>query len=157
MAHEIERKFLLDDIPFHELQNARKLNIMQGYLMLDEKSELRVRKIGNKYCITRKSGSGMVREESEQEINEGLFNFLWPLTEGKRVEKLRFAFEYDHHICELDIYSGTLSDLMVMEVEFDSEEDAKGFHPPPFVKREITEDQRYKNAILARFGKPSES
>ncbi len=156
MAQEIERKFLLHDIPFHELQSAKKLDIMQGYLFLNERSELRVRKSGNKYCITHKRGSGLVREESEQEINEGLFNFLWPLTEGQRVEKLRFEFNYNQHECELDIYAGSLTDLMVMEVEFDSEEDAKRFHPPSFVKREITEDRRYKNSVLAKFGKPHE-
>jgi len=156
MTHEIERKFLLNDIPFQELQSAKKLNIMQGYLLLDKNSELRVRKVGNSYCLTRKSGAGLVREENEQEINEGLFNFLWPLTEGHRVEKLRFAFNYDRHECELDIYSGALSDLIVMEVEFDSTEEANSFQPPHFVKREITEDRRYKNAVLAKFGKPSE-
>lgn len=154
MSVEIERKFLINEVPFEELQSAHSLNIMQGYVVLGEDSELRIRKKGNHYSITRKRGSGLVREESEEVINKDVFNIMWPFTEGRRVEKLRFTFNYKDHQCEIDIYSGELADLMVMEVEFDSEEDANAFVPPAFCTKEITEDKRFKNAILAKLGKP---
>lgn len=157
MAQEIERKFLLDSVPVDKIREARQMSIIRGYLLLDERRELRIRKIDNRYYMTRKSGFGLVREEYEVEIDETLFKFLWPLTEGRRLEKVRYAFNYRHYLCELDNYSGSLAGLVILEIEFPTVEEAGNFSPPSFVKREITDDPRYKNSRLAELGKPAES
>ena len=155
MTDEIERKFLIQDIPFEELQLAKPSSLMQGYLQLGEGKELRIRQSANHYYITAKYGSGLVRKEIEEEISQAVFNLLWPFTEGKRVEKLRFTFSYHNHHCDIDIYSGELTDLMVMEVEFPTENQAASFTPPAFCVKEITDDSRFKNASLAVYGKPA--
>jgi len=157
MAKEIERKFLLNDLPFEELQAAKPHRILQGYLFLEEERELRVRRFGNRFYITQKSGSGLVREENEQEIEESLFDIVWPFTEGKRLEKLRFSLTQEGYHCVVDVYNGNLTDLMVMEVEFETEAQARSYTPPTYVVREITEDKRFKNASLALFGKPDDN
>lgn len=154
---EIERKFLISELPFEELQGAKPTNLMQGYLVLGENSELRIRKASTRHFLTSKSGSGLVREENEEEISKQAFDIMWPFTENRRVEKLRFTFAYQGYQCEIDIYSGSLADLMVLEVEFSSEEDARAFTPPTFCSREITSDQRFKNATLAKLGVPREN
>ncbi|WP_075187605.1 CYTH domain-containing protein [Teredinibacter haidensis] len=154
MGLEIERKFLIEELPLEKLCAEKSQNLIQGYLFLEENQEIRLRKKGEQYFLTQKTGNGLVREENEEEISIQVFSMLWPYTEGKRVEKQRFHFEYMTHECEIDVYSGDLADLMVMEVEFENEEAAANFSPPPFCMRDITSDKRFKNACLAKLGKP---
>ncbi|MBP9483819.1 MAG: adenylate cyclase, partial [Negativicutes bacterium] len=60
------------------------------------------------------------------------------------------------HIVSVDIYHGNeLTGLAVVEVEFDSLEAAASFVPPNWFGHEVTADQRYKNANLAKSGKPT--
>jgi CYTH domain-containing protein len=43
----------------------------------------------------------------------------------------------------------------VAEVEFPSEEEARGFDAPPWLGEEVTGDQRYLNETLATEGAPA--
>jgi len=154
MASEIERKFLVNELP-SEIDFYPHSEIVQGYLMItDNGIEVRVRKKGGRCYHTVKSGSGLVRKESEKEISESEFIEQWPGTQGKRVQKVRYEIEYDEHIIELDIYSGNLAGLVVAEVEFESEEDSTHFEPPEWFGEEVTHDERYKNKSLALNGRP---
>ena len=155
MSQEIERKFLVKELPA-DLENYLHNEIIQGYLIVtDNDIEVRIRKKGDKYFETVKAGSGLVRKESEKEITKEVFFDHWPLTEGKRVEKVRYEIEYGGKLIELDIYSGDLEGLVVAEVEFDSEEESVSFTPPEWFGEEVTHDERYKNKNLALHGKPS--
>jgi len=155
MAIEIERKFLVKELPA-DLENYPHSEIMQGYLIItDNDIEVRIRKKGDKYFETVKAGSGLVRKESEKEIPKEAFWDHWPLTEGKRVEKVRYEILYNGKLIELDVYSGELEGLAVAEVEFDSEEENVSFTPPEWFGKEVTHDERYKNKNLALHGKPS--
>ena len=154
MAHEIERKFLVKELP-PELDRYPHTEITQGYTIITENGvEVRIRKRGGRYYQTVKSGSGLVRNENESEISEEEFVEHWPDTKGKRIEKVRYEIKHDDVTIELDIYSGDLDGLAVAEVEFDSEEDSKLFIPPEWFDREVTHDERYKNSNLALHGKP---
>jgi len=42
----------------------------------------------------------------------------------------------------------------LVEVEFDSDDAADDFEPPDWFGDEVTEDNRYTNSSLARFGWP---
>jgi adenylate cyclase len=102
-----------------------------------------------------KSGSGRVRVEEEIEIEPERFERLWPLTEGRRIEKRRFEIAAGGGLTiELDVYAGDLAGLKVAEVEFPSSGDADAFTPPPWFGREVTDDPRYKNQRLACAGAP---
>ena len=154
MSQEIERKFLVKELPA-DLENYLHNEIIQGYLIVtDNYIEVRIRKKGDKYFETVKAGSGLVRKESEKEITKEVFWDHWPLTEGKRVEKVRYDIEYEDVLIELDIYSGDLEGLVVAEVEFASEEESVSFVPPSWFGKEVTHDERYKNKNLALHGKP---
>ncbi|MFA9407734.1 MAG: CYTH domain-containing protein [Candidatus Dadabacteria bacterium] len=154
MAFEIERKFLVNELP-PEIDRYPHSEIMQGYLMItDNDIEVRVRKRGGHCTHTVKSGSGLVRKEAEKEITEAEFFEHWPETKGKRVLKVRYDIDYEEFLIELDIYSGDLQGLVVAEVEFDSEEESSHFVPPKWFGEEITLDERYKNKNLALHGKP---
>ncbi|MCZ6527527.1 MAG: adenylate cyclase, partial [Candidatus Dadabacteria bacterium] len=68
MSQEIERKFLVKELPA-DLENYSHSAIIQGYLIVtDNDIEVRLRKKGDKYFETVKAGSGLVRKESEKEI-----------------------------------------------------------------------------------------
>lgn len=154
MANEIERKYLVKELP-PEIDRYPHWEIIQGYLMItDNDVEVRVRKKGERCSHTVKSGTGLVRKEAEKEITTTEFNEHWKDTEGMRVEKVRYEIEFEHYMVELDIYSGDLKGLVVAEVEFDSEEESSHFEPPEWFGIEVTHDERYKNKNLALKGKP---
>ena len=154
MASEIERKFLIKELP-PEIDSYPHSDIMQGYLMItDNDDEVRLRKKGGRYYHTAKSGSGLVRQETEKEITEAEFIEQWTDTEGKRVRKVRYEIQHDELTIELDIYSGNLEGLVIAEVEFETEEESYRFKPPEWFDEEVTHDERYKNRNLALHGKP---
>ncbi len=81
---------------------------------------------------------------------------LWPLTEGRRLEKRRYAIPFgDGLTIELDVYHGRLGGLLTAEVEFDTPAAASAFAPPDWFGRELTDDPHYKNKRLATQGLPS--
>ena len=155
-AVEIERKFLVtglpDDVDRHPARPVR-----QGYLAVEPGgSEVRVRLIGDATVLTVKRGEGRTRIEEEVPIARDAFDRLWPLTEGRRVEKLRHVMPAGGVlVLELDVYEGDLAGLVVAEVEFATEADADAWAPPPWLGAEVTHDERYKNHRLAMDGVPA--
>lgn len=154
---EIERKYLITEIPFDLSQFPHK-EILQGYIFKSKEGVVRLRKKGNEYYITVKSDlkdSKIARNEIESEITEELFNTLWVTTEGKRLEKTRYEIPYEDKIIELDIYHNNLNGLITVEVEFESLEDCEAFVPPEWFGKDVSEDSRYGNGSLAVNGLPS--
>jgi adenylate cyclase len=118
-------------------------------------TEVRVRRRDANAWLTVKSGGGRARVEEEIQIDGERFERLWPLTEGRRIEKTRYEIPVgDDLVIELDVYAGDLDGLVIAEVEFDSEEAAEGFAAPDWLGPDVTEDVRYKNQRLARDGAP---
>jgi adenylate cyclase len=116
---------------------------------------VRVRRRAGRAWLTVKSGAGRVRVEEEIEIEPERFERLWPLTEGRRIEKARYEIPAGEDlVIELDVYAGDLDGLMTAEVEFASEEAAEAYVAPDWLGPDITEDVRYKNQRLARDGAP---
>jgi adenylate cyclase len=76
-------------------------------------------------------GSGfMSRSEWETEIPTEVFTALWPKTEGRRVEKVRYEIAYSGVLLEVDEYRGDLAGLYTLEVEFKTEVAAHEFILP---------------------------
>lgn len=156
---EIERKFLITKLP-DNLEKYDNTTIRQGYVAVAEDgSEMRVRAMSATYTLAVKSQlpgnqTGMSRVENEIPIPQSLFAKLWELTQGNRVEKVRFFVPYGEYTIELDIYFGELEGLVTAEVEFENETSANGFVPPIWLGDDITKNKAYKNQNLARFGKP---
>jgi adenylate cyclase len=156
-AIEIERKFLVAEPP-SDLSRWPSSAIEQGYLAVaDDGTEVRVRRRDRGAAVLAvKSGGGRRRVEEEIDIEPERFDRLWPLTQGRRIEKQRYEIPTDDgHVIELDVYAGDLDGLVVAEVEFDSDEEADAFAPPPWFQREVTDDPRYKNQRLACDGAPA--
>jgi adenylate cyclase len=132
---EIERKFLVDAPP-GDLDRHPADPLRQGYLAV--------------------APDGVeVRMEEEIPIEAERFDALWPLTEGRRVEKTRYLVPLREDLTvELDIYAGDLDGLVTAEIEFPSVEASAAFAPPSWLGTEITGDARYANQSLALHGAP---
>ncbi len=91
---EVERKWLIDSVgslPI-EVVGAPADEIEQGYLTIGaDGSETRVRRRAGQCTLTVKSGSGLVRRETEISLTAEQFEVLWPATENARIQKSRRA------------------------------------------------------------------
>ena len=153
-AQEIERKFLVREVP-DALEEQPHEAIRQGYLaMMADGSAVRIREKGDRFFQTLKRGTGLERAEVEIELTPDQFDTLWPLTEGRRVEKTRYEVPYGEYTIELDMYHGRLAPLVTAEVEFESKEASREFGPPDWFGEEVTSDERFSNLSLARYGRP---
>jgi adenylate cyclase len=149
---EVERKFLVPDPP--DLDGAEADEIEQGYLATGTEGEVRVRRKGEALVLTAKRGSGLSREEAEIGLDRDRFDELWPLTEGRRLHKRRHVIAHGDLKIEVDVYAGHLAGLVVAEIEFSSEKEARDFDPPGWLGDEVTGDRRYLNETLAMEGAP---
>lgn len=160
---EVERKYLVDpeNIPV-DLENCQRAELKQGYLAISaDGSETRIRSFGDgkRFELTVKSSGTVIRDEQNIKITEEMFDTLWPLTSGARVEKTRYYIPLvDEHgreyTAELDIYKGHLEGLATIEVEFGGRETdasvrADTFKPPEWFDKDVSGDKRYKNRSLA--------
>jgi adenylate cyclase len=153
---EIERKFLVAQPP-EDFETYPSEEIEQGYIVVEGSAEVRVRRRAGRTLLTVKSGGGRVRVEEEFEIDERRFDSLWPLSDGRRVAKVRYRLPADGGLTiELDVYTGDLAGLIVAEVEFASEAAGDEFEIPGWFGRELTDDHRYANRALAVDGVPAE-
>ncbi len=151
---EIERKFLVPTPP-GDLDRHPADDIEQGYLALDGGVEVRLRRYRGQAHLTIKGDGGGSRLEEEIEIDPARLRALWPLTSGRRIEKVRYRIpSTDGLTIELDVYRGALEGLITAEVEFASPEQAAGYTPPAWLGPEVTDDPRYKNRRLAVEGRP---
>ena len=151
--YEIERKFLVKEIT-NNLQQYKCYKIKQGYISTNP--TIRLRQRDNEYILTIKSSGIMKKLEYELPITEEQFNNLWHKVEGNAIEKNRYLIPLkDDLIAELDIYGANLSNFANVEVEFNSTKDAILFTPPDWFGQEVTQNNRYSNASLAKYGLPS--
>ena len=108
MHQEIERKFLLKDIPA-DLTDRPHYTIEQGYLVATpDGRQVRLRRTPRSSSLTFKTAEGAVRDEREIEITPEQFEVLWPATAGKRLTKTRYIVPWNNHTIEIDVYGGAI-------------------------------------------------
>ncbi len=155
MAQEIERKFLVGEIP-PGLAFDSEDEIDQGYLVTGE-TEVRLRRRGDRFLLTVKRGHGLARDEVEVPLDRESFEALWPLTEGHRVEKTRRTTAARRTARSRSTpIPAALEGLVTAEIEFADSASAEAFEPPDWLVRELTGNERYSNQRLALDGLPEE-
>lgn len=155
---EIERKFLCA-VPA-DIENWPHTEIEQAYLC--DSPVVRVRRDGEKYFLTYKSSGLMAREEYNLPLDEASYAHLVKKADTEPLSKTRYRkpirrtlndVEKDLTI-ELDIFHGRLSPLVMAEVEFETEADARAYVPEDWFSREVTWDKGYHNSNLIKDGLP---
>ena len=145
---EIERKFLVKELP-ENLESYKQLHISQGYL--NTNPVVRIRRSNDEYYLTYKGKGMMVREEYNLPLNEEAFLHMLPKIDGILIDKIRYLIPLDDKLtAELDIFRGTLAPLRLVEVEFDSEEEAIAFIPPAWFGDDVTNSKKYHNSRLSQ-------
>ncbi len=157
--YEIERKFLVEFPDVAHLDVKRRISIVQTYLKKGVNgSQRRVRCVEEngkvKYTYTEKVFiTPVTREENEYEISQEEYRRLLEQERGScpPVEKVRYCFEYNSQLFELDKYPFS-DELAIMELELGSPEQKIDFPDNVKVLREVSDDARYSNASLASAG-----
>src|SRR5262245_41576057 len=99
-SKELERKWLVEDLP--DLSSRTGEEISQGYISTTaEGNEVRVRRKGEKFFETVKTGMGLKRGEIEVELSRKQFKVLWPATRRRRLEKRRYTLKWRGRKIEL--------------------------------------------------------
>lgn len=157
--YEIERKFLIeypDIAALERLPNCQRVEIIQTYLTAPEGEESRVRQRGIDgsyiYCqTTKKKVTGLKRVEVERRLSkdEYLRLLMDADPECRPIRKTRYCLTYENQYFEIDVYP-FWKDKAVLEIELSDETAEIRFPKQVSVIREVTEDERYKNAMLAK-------
>jgi adenylate cyclase len=150
---ERERRFLVDSLP-DPLPKPKQIE--QAYVSTGPAS-VRVRRSDDQHTLTIKTGSGRNRHEIERELDQDEFDAIWEAATQLRIAKRRHRIDLGHGLtAELDLYDGALYGHRLVEVEFETDEQADDFTPPAWFGREVTTDNRFTNSSLARDGWPAD-
>lgn len=154
---EIERKFLVKSFDLSKVGEVVQVRIVQDYLLsLDERERrVRARHIdgGETYYYTEKVSTDVagVRIERERQISRREYETLLHERDpaSATIVKTRHTFVWAGRHFELDVYEKPNSTLVILEVELQDISDIIEM-PPGFETIEVTGDERYSNAGIAR-------
>lgn len=156
---EIERKFLIEypDIDkLEKLPNCQRVEIIQTYLTAPEGEESRVRQRGadGNYIYvqtTKKKVTDVKRVEIERRLTKD--EYLRLLMDAdpncRPIRKTRYCLTHDNQYFEIDVYP-FWNHQAIVEIELNNENDEIRFPADIKVIKEVTEDENFKNASLAR-------
>ena len=157
--YEIERKFLIEypDIKWLEsIPNCRRIEIIQTYLKSDKDEEVRVRQRGLEghyiyYQTIKRKVSELKRVEIERRLSQSeyLRMLMNADTTRRQIRKDRYCLTYDNQYFEIDVFP-FWQDRAIAEIELSDENAAITFPKEIKVIREVTDDESYKNASLAK-------
>ena len=147
MGREIERKFLLQSDAWRD-EVRDSVHLVQGYLVRNEKSAIRIRIKGTRAELNIKQTlDGIDRLEYEYEI---------PLADAREIlehvalrpliEKTRHHVVRGDHWWEIDEFDGENRGLIMAEIELADVDEA--FDKPPWIGEEVSLDPRYYNSNL---------
>lgn len=162
---EIERKYLVRCLPEHiagrigasldgtdasagtDIYPCRI--ITQGYLNTDP--VIRIRQDNDLYELTYKSKGFMARQEYNLPLTQEAYAHLLPKIDGRLIRKRRYMIPLDCGLtAELDVFEEHLAPLILVEVEFPTEEAALSFVPPSWFGEDVTFSGKYHNSNLSR-------
>jgi adenylate cyclase len=153
MAIEIERKFLVRNDGWRaEAGPGRR--IRQGYVARQSGVTVRVRRIGELAFLALKGArQGISRLEFEYEVPaaeaEAMLRDLCP---DPPIEKVRHDVPHAGLMWEVDVFEGRHAGLIMADVELARPDQAVSL--PAWVGAEVTDDPRFRSAMLAAAGAP---
>ncbi|MEY4602349.1 MAG: hypothetical protein RL292_290 [Candidatus Parcubacteria bacterium] len=135
MKNEIERKFFVKEMP--DLSGITPLHYERYFLLRGDGREIRISKVNDLYFYEDKSEvSALERIRSKKEITEQEFEkFRQDASEAIIRERYDISSNPD---ISIQIYHGKFEGLIRVEVEFNSEDEAKAFIPLFWMGKEMT-------------------
>jgi len=149
---ELERTFLPKQLPTG-IEKCKSKEMLDIYYPKSAKHPcLRLRKNGDEYMLTKKTppneNDRSVQHEQTITLTKKEFDAFAKL-DGKRLEKMRYLYNHNGFTMEIDVFRGTLSGLVLVDVEFSSEREMKVFKMPDFCIAEVTNSDFLAGGMLA--------
>ena len=149
---ERERTFLAKELP-QEIKTTKPTRIVDIYIPdTPAHSRLRLRQNGKTYEITKKTSvaAGDASEHIEQTISltEAEFATLSRCS-AKRVAKDRYRVVIDGTLAEIDVFMEDLAGLVLIDFEFDTEDEKDNFTPPSIALADVTQENFIAGGLLA--------
>ena len=112
-----------------------------------------MRKEDDSYYLTYKSKGLLAREEYNLPLTEASYAHLLSKADGNALTKTRYLLPcpgHEHLTIELDVFQGKFDGLILAEVEFGTEDEARAFTPPEWFGEDVTFSGEYQNSRLSR-------
>lgn len=68
---------------------------------------------------------------------------------GNRISKTRYYYPYKNQIAEIDVFSGKLKGLILVDFEFKSHQELDDFIMPDFCLADVTEEDTIAGGVLS--------
>jgi CYTH domain-containing protein len=152
MQEEFELTYLIKNLPEGFSNETISKEILDIYLPANAvHAILRVRKQGDKFEITKKtpvSGTDSSHQtENTIPLTKEEFDDL-ALLPGKRVHKIRYYYNDLGVDYEIDIFKGDLQGLVLVDIEFTSNETKSSFIPPDWILADVTQEKFVAGGVL---------
>jgi CYTH domain-containing protein len=151
---ERERRFLLRALPPGLERNAPHTQIFDNYIT---GTRLRLRKVREPYKrewtwkLTQKFAPAPPDFARTLVTNIYLTQYEYEqlaVFEGNEIRKNRYPYEHEGRAYAVDVFLGALWGLVLAETDFTTDEELRAFTPPPFVVREVTDDELFTGGRL---------
>jgi CYTH domain-containing protein len=151
---ERERRFLLAELPEGLTRASEHVQIWDNYIT---NTRLRLRKIRvpktKEYVLKLTQKFTPDAEDFSRTTITNIY--LSPaeyqvlsIFEGNEIRKNRYPFEHEGRKYSIDVFLGALWGLILAETDFETDEEMEAFTPPPFVAREVTNDELFTGGSL---------
>ncbi|GAA0283445.1 Inorganic triphosphatase [Methylorubrum aminovorans] len=149
MRYEVERKFLVAHAGWRDGVTSKR-RLTDGLIGQFASAKVRVRLDEERAWLAVKGGrAGLARPEFEYEIPRADGEAMLGLVcEACLIEKTRHCVPYAGLTWEVDVYDGTLSGMILAEVELKHE--AQAIELPPWLGQEVTGDPRFRQSAMLR-------
>lgn len=148
---ELERTYLTKEIPQDLLQFPSKVMLDIYLPSTSAHPGLRIRRRGDTLEITKKRPllEGDTSRQNEQTIllAEDEYQELSSIP-GKRVSKVRYFYKQSGTDFEVDVFTGDLQGLVLVDVEFSSSQTRDSFVMPSFCLAEVTQEAFVAGGML---------
>jgi CYTH domain-containing protein len=153
---EVERKFLLATIPSDTIFHS---DITDHYIT---NTTLRLRRVQTEHEATFKLAQKLRVHPHDTRVilhtnfylSESEYVFLASTLPSHRLEKRRFLVHGGTIPMCIDQFQGHLKGLVIAEVDFGPNGDPSSLTMPSFALAEVTDDERFTGARLARTNRP---
>ena len=148
---ELERTFLAKELP--DLSSCKFKDMIDIYIPKEiDHAQIRIRKNGDKYEMTKKQplieGDSSRLVEQTINLSEEEFNGLEKELVGRRVYKRRYLLDFEGRIAEVDVFLKDLEGLVLVDFEFEKEEEKQAFSMPFFCLADVTQEEFIAGGML---------
>ena len=148
---EIEKTYLAKCLPDDVLLSPFK-DIIDIFITISDASTIRLRKSGEEYTLTKKIKEKENDASSQMEftipLDESEF-LLFEKMSSKVIEKRRYFYRHERSVLEIDIFTGHLKGLVIIECEFRNRSEYNAFIMPEFCLIEVTQENFIAGKFLA--------